>query len=71
MGEIKGLGEHSLNVSDSEAVAVTVSDKEQHPKLKRVASLDIFRGLTVAVLLSFSPSLISVQLNLGTVSKPG
>ena len=44
MAQIKG--EHSLNVSE----AVSDSDKKP-PKPKRVASLDIFRGLTVAVLV--------------------
>ncbi|TKY61525.1 Heparan-alpha-glucosaminide N-acetyltransferase [Spatholobus suberectus] len=44
MAEIKG--EHSLNVSE----ALPVSDKKL-PKTKRVASLDIFRGLTVALMI--------------------
>jgi len=45
MAEIKA--EHNLNVSEE----LPVSDKKV-PKSKRVASLDIFRGLTVAVLIS-------------------
>jgi len=49
MAEIKG--EHSLNVSEE---LPEVSDKNL-PKTKRVASLDIFRGLTVAVPLSLFP----------------
>lgn len=49
MDEIKGeQHSHSLNVSE----ALLVSDNKL-PKTKRVASLDIFRGLTVAVPLSF------------------
>ena len=45
MAEIKAdsTHHHSLVVSD-----------EQPPKPKRVASLDVFRGLTVAVLLFYS-----------------
>jgi len=53
MAEIKG--EHSLNVSE----ALPLSDTKL-PKSKRVASLDIFRGLTVAVLLS---SFLILQFN--------
>ncbi|KAK7258912.1 hypothetical protein RIF29_24501 [Crotalaria pallida] len=51
MVEIKG--EHSLNVSEAEKDGVTagVSDKDPQPKAKRVASLDIFRGLTVALMI--------------------
>ncbi|KAG4394117.1 hypothetical protein GLYMA_03G235250v4 [Glycine max] len=45
MAEIKG--EHSLNVSQE---LPEVSDKNL-PKTKRVASLDIFRGLTVALMI--------------------
>ncbi|KHN43304.1 Heparan-alpha-glucosaminide N-acetyltransferase [Glycine soja] len=44
MAEIKG--EHSLNVSEE----LPLSDKNL-PKTKRVASLDIFRGLTVALMI--------------------
>ncbi|QHN96488.1 Heparan-alpha-glucosaminide N-acetyltransferase [Arachis hypogaea] len=46
MAEIKG--NHRLNVS--EAVPSDDSDKKP-PKTKRVASLDIFRGLTVALMV--------------------
>ncbi|RYR02189.1 hypothetical protein Ahy_B06g081012 isoform G [Arachis hypogaea] len=46
MAEIKG--DHRLNVS--EAVPSDDSDKKP-PKTKRVASLDIFRGLTVALMV--------------------
>ncbi|RDY05132.1 Heparan-alpha-glucosaminide N-acetyltransferase, partial [Mucuna pruriens] len=44
MAENEIKGEHSLNVSEALPV---VSDKNV-PKTKRVASLDVFRGLTVA-----------------------
>ncbi|XP_047155117.1 heparan-alpha-glucosaminide N-acetyltransferase-like [Vigna umbellata] len=44
MAETKG--EHSLNVSE----VLPVSDTKL-PKPKRVASLDIFRGLTVALMI--------------------
>lgn len=58
MAEIKG--EHSLNVSQE---LPEVSDKNL-PKTKRVASLDIFRGLTVAVPLSLFPYLLfGIQIN--------
>ncbi|KAK7284381.1 hypothetical protein RJT34_19126 [Clitoria ternatea] len=40
------MAEHNLNVSE----ALPISDK-QPPKPKRVASLDIFRGLTVALMI--------------------
>ncbi|XP_019440579.1 PREDICTED: heparan-alpha-glucosaminide N-acetyltransferase-like [Lupinus angustifolius] len=52
MSEMKG--EHNLNnVSEAtEDVSVSVSDKDHHhPKPKRVASLDIFRGLTVSLMI--------------------
>ncbi|WJX80086.1 heparan-alpha-glucosaminide N-acetyltransferase [Trifolium repens] len=47
MNEIKG--EHSVHVVSSEAEPV--SAKELPKKAKRVASLDIFRGLTVALMI--------------------
>lgn len=46
MAEAEIKGEHNLHVSE----AAPVRDKNL-PKSKRVASLDIFRGLAVVVLL--------------------
>ncbi|CAL0311215.1 unnamed protein product [Lupinus luteus] len=53
MSEMKG--EHNLNnvseATEDVPVSVSVSDKEHRPKTKRVASLDIFRGLTVSLMI--------------------